>query len=80
MIALDLQMVSSVSEAPGAALPAKAAALVAAPASGASARPGSSRDMDEIGLGRHPRLERGIGNVLGFGLFRGLMTSTAVGW
>tara|TARA_B100000795_G_scaffold231189_1_gene188921 strand:- start:124 stop:540 length:417 start_codon:yes stop_codon:yes gene_type:complete len=85
MQALDLHMVRSVSEAPGApgAAPAvKAAALVAAPASGGSEPVGGSRASRDlgIGLGRHPRLERGLGGVPGFGLFRGLFTSPTVGW
>ena len=82
MHALDLHMVRSVSEAPGAApTAAKAAALVAAPASGAPAPAGSRASRDRgVGLGRHPRLERGLGGVPGFGLFRGLFTSPTVGW
>eukprot|EP00964_Phaeocystis_antarctica_P048792 scaffold28249_cov57-Phaeocystis_antarctica.AAC.1 len=80
MQALDLHMVRSVSEAPGAAPAAvKAAALVAAPASGAPEPAGGSRARRDlgIGLGRHPRLERGLGGVPGFGLVYARVTNTS---
>ena len=66
-----------------AAVPAPGAPVtLAATASGAPARASSraSRDSVGVGLGRHPSLERGLGGVPGFGLFRGSFTSPAVGW